>query len=168
MDRTAPAQVTGLTATGTTAGNSLAWKPSSKDVEHYEVWGAPEGQQDQDGPEIVPGTSFTDVRAEAGTAYRYTVVAVDGAGLLSPVSAPVTAGQHVHRALAGQVRIARQGVLLRHRRRQRGRRVGALRRGRRRPACPRHRHGTGPAAPDVDLLGLHALSHRHRRPARGR
>ncbi|MFI7401678.1 PA14 domain-containing protein [Streptomyces sp. NPDC049541] len=91
-DRTAPAQVTGLTAKGTTAGNTVAWEPSSAaDVHHYEVWGAPEGQQDPDGPETVFGTSFTDVTAGTGTAYTYTVHAVDGAGNVSPVSATVTA-----------------------------------------------------------------------------
>jgi len=91
-DRTAPGQVTGLTAKGTTAGNTVAWEPSSAaDVHHYEVWGAPEGQQDPDGPETVFGTSFTDVTAGTGTAYVYTVHAVDGAGNVSPVSGPVTA-----------------------------------------------------------------------------
>ncbi|MFF4504639.1 PA14 domain-containing protein [Streptomyces sp. NPDC001401] len=92
VDRTAPQQVTGLTAQGTTAGNTLTWQPSSSaDVHHYEVWGAPEGQQDPDGPEIVLGASFTDVTAETGTAYVYRVHAVDGAGNVSPVSDPVTA-----------------------------------------------------------------------------
>ncbi|MFI6009692.1 fibronectin type III domain-containing protein [Streptomyces sp. NPDC051243] len=91
-DRTAPQQVTGLTAKGTTAGNTVRWEPSaSADVHHYEVWGAPEGQQDPDGPDIVLGTSYTDVRAETGAAYTYKVQAVDGAMNASPVSAPVTA-----------------------------------------------------------------------------
>jgi fibronectin type 3 domain-containing protein len=91
VDRTAPQQVTDLTATGTTAGNTLRWQASAAaDVHHYEVWGAPEGQQDPDGPETVLGTSFTDVLAETGTAYVYRVQAVDGAGNVSPASAPVT------------------------------------------------------------------------------
>ncbi|MFD9006480.1 fibronectin type III domain-containing protein [Streptomyces sp. NPDC059582] len=90
VDRTAPTQVTGLTALGTTAGNSLFWQASSaKDVHHYEVWGAPEGQQDPDGPETVFGTSYTDVLAEPGTAYRYTVRAVDTAMNVGPASLPV-------------------------------------------------------------------------------
>ncbi|WP_051827629.1 fibronectin type III domain-containing protein [Streptomyces bicolor] len=91
-DRTAPEQVTGLAAKGTTAGNTVSWEPSaSADVQHYEVWGAPEGQQDPDGPDIVLGTSYTDVRAETGAAYTYKVHAVDAAMNVSQVSAPVTA-----------------------------------------------------------------------------
>ncbi|MFI7499118.1 fibronectin type III domain-containing protein [Streptomyces sp. NPDC049687] len=91
VDRTAPAQVSGLTATATTAGNSLLWQAgSSTDVHHYEVWGAPEGRQDQDGPETVFGTSFTDALAEPGTAYHYTVQAVDAVGNVATASAPVT------------------------------------------------------------------------------
>ncbi|MFI5548945.1 fibronectin type III domain-containing protein [Streptomyces sp. NPDC051738] len=91
VDRTAPGQVTGLTATGTTAGNTLTWQPSSApDVHHYEVWGAPDGQQDPDGPETLLGTSYTDFTAATGTAYTYRVHAVDGAMNVSPVSAPVT------------------------------------------------------------------------------
>ncbi len=91
VDRTAPEQVTGVSATGTTAGNTVMWQASaSADVHHYEVWGAPEGQEDPDGPETVSGTSFTDALAGAGTAYVYRVYAVDGAGNVSPASAPVT------------------------------------------------------------------------------
>jgi fibronectin type 3 domain-containing protein len=91
VDRTGPERVTGLTGLGTTAGNSLTWQASSSpDVHHYEVWGAPEGQGDPDGPETVFGTSFTDVIAEAGVPYWYEIQAVDGAQNLSPVSTIVT------------------------------------------------------------------------------
>ncbi|WP_406373404.1 PA14 domain-containing protein [Streptomyces sp. NBC_00647] len=89
-DRTAPARVTGLSAQGTTAGNVLLWSPSSADVDLYEVWAAPLGQSDPDGPQPVFGTSYTDPIAEVGTDYRYTVQAVDGAGNVSPVSEGVT------------------------------------------------------------------------------
>ncbi|MGW3663884.1 fibronectin type III domain-containing protein [Streptomyces sp. NPDC005141] len=89
-DRTAPARVTGLSAQGTTAGNILTWSPSSADVDHYEVWAAPLGQSDPDGPELVLGTSYTDRIAEVGTDYRYTVHAVDGSWNVSPVSEGVT------------------------------------------------------------------------------
>ncbi|WP_458244879.1 fibronectin type III domain-containing protein [Streptomyces sp. MAI_2237] len=92
VDRTAPGQVTGVTAKGTTAGNTVAWQASgAADIHHYEVWGAPEGQQDADGPDLVTGTSFTDVRAGTDTAWVYRVHAVDGSGNVSPASAPVTA-----------------------------------------------------------------------------
>jgi hypothetical protein len=54
------------------------------------VWGAPVGQSDPDGPQPVWGTSWTDVTADAGTAYAYKVQAVDTAGNFAPVSDPVT------------------------------------------------------------------------------
>ncbi|MCX5186135.1 fibronectin type III domain-containing protein [Streptomyces sp. NBC_00268] len=90
-DTLAPGQVTGLTAEGTTAGNALRWNAPSDDVEHYEVWAAPEGQSDPDGPDLVLGTSFNDFRAAAGTAVTYTVQAVDAYGNISPVSEAVIA-----------------------------------------------------------------------------
>jgi fibronectin type 3 domain-containing protein len=90
VDATAPDRVTGLTALGTTAGNSLTWQASSKDVHHYEVWGAPSGQSDPDGPATVFQTSYTDPVADAGMPYTYTVQAVDVAGNASPVSEAVT------------------------------------------------------------------------------
>ncbi|WP_405518268.1 PA14 domain-containing protein [Streptomyces canus] len=99
-DRTAPAAATGATALGTTAGNSLTWQASSsKDVDHYEVWGAPVGQSDPDGPHPVWGTSWTDVTADAGTAYAYKVQAVDTAGNFAPVSAPATVTRPVASAV---------------------------------------------------------------------
>ncbi|MEV0090176.1 PA14 domain-containing protein [Streptomyces sp. NPDC050738] len=90
VDKTAPDRVLGLSALGTTAGNSLTWRASSTDVHHYEVWAAPSGQPDPDGPALVLGTSYADTVADAGTAYTYTVHAIDGAGNISPVSDPVT------------------------------------------------------------------------------
>ncbi|WP_128433795.1 PA14 domain-containing protein [Streptomyces cyaneus] len=90
-DRTAPDKATGLAALGTTAGNSVTWQaPSAKDVDHYEVWGAPVGETDPDGPQPVWGKSWTDTTAAPGTAYTYKVQAVDAAGNLAPVSDPVT------------------------------------------------------------------------------
>ncbi|WP_055531711.1 fibronectin type III domain-containing protein [Streptomyces graminilatus] len=90
-DTTAPDQVTGLTAQGTTAGNAVHWQASSPDVEHYEVWAAPAGQTDPDGPDIALGTSFDDETAQAGVPVTYTVQAVDAYGNVSPVSETVTA-----------------------------------------------------------------------------
>lgn len=90
-DTTAPAQVTGVTAQGTTAGNAVRWQPSSPDVERYEVWAAPAGQSDPDGPDIALGTSFNDSLAEDGVPVTYTVQAIDAYGNISPVSETVTA-----------------------------------------------------------------------------
>lgn len=101
VDRTAPERVTGLSALGTTAGNSVTWQASSsKDVDHYEVWGAPEGQSDPDGPQPVWGTSWTDTTTTEGTAYTYQVQAVDAAGNFAPVSDPVTVTRPVASAVA--------------------------------------------------------------------
>ncbi|MFB8777351.1 fibronectin type III domain-containing protein [Streptomyces broussonetiae] len=101
VDRTAPEPVTGLTALGTTAGNSVSWRaPAAKDVDHYEVWSAPEGQSDPDGPEIRFGTSFTDSVAEPGTPHWYAVQALDSAGNISPLSAKVTVTRPAATAVA--------------------------------------------------------------------
>ncbi|UIX32231.1 PA14 domain-containing protein [Streptomyces sp. GQFP] len=91
-DTTAPDQVTGLQAKGTTAGNAVRWQASSADVEHYQVWAVPAGQSsDPDGPDIVTGTSYNDAVAEVGAAVTYRVQAVDAYGNISPVSETVTA-----------------------------------------------------------------------------
>ncbi|MEV7340601.1 PA14 domain-containing protein [Streptomyces sp. NPDC093544] len=90
-DTTAPGQVTGLTAEGTTAGNALRWTAPSDDVERYEIWAAPKGQPDLDGPDTVLGTSFNDARATAGTAVTYTILAIDAYGNTSPASEAVSA-----------------------------------------------------------------------------
>ncbi|MFJ8637044.1 fibronectin type III domain-containing protein [Streptomyces sp. NPDC093568] len=101
VDRTAPARVETVSALGTTAGNSLTWKAStSKDVHHYEVWGAASGQSDTDGPDIVFGTSWTDPIAPAGLAYTYKVVALDAAGNIAPVSDPAVVTRPVASAVA--------------------------------------------------------------------
>ncbi|WP_105973004.1 PA14 domain-containing protein [Streptomyces geranii] len=91
-DTTAPDQVTGLTAKGTTAGNAVRWQASSADVEVYEVWAVPTGQSsDPDGPDLVTGTSYNDMAAEVGAAVAYRVQAIDAYGNISPVSETVTA-----------------------------------------------------------------------------
>ncbi|MBT2511917.1 cellulose 1,4-beta-cellobiosidase [Streptomyces sp. ISL-98] len=85
-DTVPPAEVTGLTAQGTTAGNVLRWTANTDDAHHYEVWGAPVGQDDPDGPETVLGSSYTDARAEEGVAFQYRVQAVDVYGNASPAA----------------------------------------------------------------------------------
>jgi len=99
-DRTAPAAATGLTAVGTTAGNSVTWQASpSTDVRHYEVWASRNGDPDPDGPEIAIGTSFVDRLAEEGVPYTYTVQVLDAANNISPVSAKVTVTRPVASAV---------------------------------------------------------------------
>ncbi|MFI0510511.1 PA14 domain-containing protein [Streptomyces sp. WSLK1-5] len=100
VDRTAPAAATGVSALGTTAGNSVTWQASSsKDVHHYEVWAARNGDPDPDGPDVVFGTSYVDRFAEAGVPYTYTVQALDAANNLSPATARVTVTRPVASAV---------------------------------------------------------------------
>ncbi|MBD0676025.1 alpha/beta hydrolase family esterase [Streptomyces sp. CBMA156] len=76
---------TGLTATATTPGSiSLGWQAVS---------GAASYQVLRDGAEVgsPTGTAFTDTGLAAGTAYGYTVAAVDASGAVGSRSAAVTA-----------------------------------------------------------------------------
>ncbi|MFE1838353.1 PA14 domain-containing protein [Streptomyces sviceus] len=89
-DTTPPAQIAGVTTEGTTAGNAVRWQAVG-DAEHYEVWAAPDGGSDPDGPTTVFGTSYNDQWAPTATAVTYRVQAVDMYGNVSPASEPVTA-----------------------------------------------------------------------------
>ncbi|MFF1303890.1 PA14 domain-containing protein [Streptomyces sp. NPDC058307] len=89
-DTTPPNRVTGVTAEGTTAGNAVRWQAAA-DAEHYEVWAAPDGESDPDGPTTVFGTSYNDQWAAVATAVTYRVQAVDALGNVAPASEPVTA-----------------------------------------------------------------------------
>ncbi|MFG2961079.1 fibronectin type III domain-containing protein [Streptomyces sp. NPDC048291] len=100
-DRTAPERVTGVAVRAGTAGNVVTWRASSaKDLDHYELWASRAGEPDPDGPEFLGLPDYTDATAEAGTAYTYTVQAVDTAGNISPVSAAVTATRPAASAVA--------------------------------------------------------------------
>ncbi|MER7722355.1 hypothetical protein [Streptomyces sp. NPDC096323] len=92
-DASPPSVPADLNAQGTTAGNTVRWRASSDHVDHYEVWAAPEGQEDQDGPASVYGAGFTDSQAAQGVRVTYTVEAVDASGQRSGLSAPVTASR---------------------------------------------------------------------------
>ncbi|MFD5557018.1 hypothetical protein ACFWIA_24660 [Streptomyces sp. NPDC127068] len=84
MDEVAPAPVTGLTGTGSTAGNRVSWKASaSRDTVRYQVHVSPVGSPDPDGPTVVTGTSFHDGGAVLGQPTQYRVLAVDAAGNVS-------------------------------------------------------------------------------------
>ncbi|MFK0023665.1 fibronectin type III domain-containing protein [Streptomyces sp. NPDC090798] len=86
-DTTPPAAVTGLTGVGGSWGNLISWNASaSPDVDHYEITASVVGEPDEDGPEIVTGTSFNDWNAPAGYQFGYRVQAVDAYGNLSPVT----------------------------------------------------------------------------------
>lgn len=100
VDRTGPAAPSAVSALGTTAGNSVTWQASSsKDVHHYEVWAARNGDPDPDGPDVVFGTSYVDRFAEAGVPYTYTVQALDAANNLSPATARATVTRPVDSAV---------------------------------------------------------------------
>ncbi|MFJ3663095.1 fibronectin type III domain-containing protein [Streptomyces sp. NPDC090119] len=86
-DDHAPAPVTDVTAVfkpGT--GIVVSWaRSTSGDVERYEVYR--DGHLYTD----VSGSTYTDMTAEHGSTYTYTVVAVDMGDHRSPVSAPASA-----------------------------------------------------------------------------
>ncbi|MGY1681907.1 pectinesterase family protein [Geodermatophilus sp. SYSU D01176] len=93
IDTVAPAAPADLTATLGRGEITVSWTaPADADVAGYRVTrtaaGAPATVVSGDEP--VAGTSFTDATVTAGTAYTYTVTAVDTAGNASPASAPVT------------------------------------------------------------------------------
>ncbi|WP_327354631.1 fibronectin type III domain-containing protein [Streptomyces sp. NBC_01304] len=86
-----PGTPTGLTATGTTGGNTLRWQPSSGPVDHYEIWKVSDGPQDPDDPRISESPAYTDAGARQGVPVSYRVRAVDAQGRVSPYSETVTA-----------------------------------------------------------------------------
>ncbi|NAZ88101.1 pectinesterase family protein, partial [Kineococcus indalonis] len=88
-DTTAPAAPAGLTARTGDARATLSWSASTEnDVAGYDVYRA-EGTAApvKVNTARLTGTSFTDTGLVNGTAYSWTVVAVDAAGNPSPASA---------------------------------------------------------------------------------
>jgi hypothetical protein len=84
-----PTAPTGLAATASDTGVSLSWKAATDDVgvACYAVL--------RDGVKIATTTmapAFLDSSAAPGTAYTYTVKALDAVGNSSPASAPATTG----------------------------------------------------------------------------
>jgi hypothetical protein len=86
-----PTVPSGLTPLAQAGGLELRWSPSPEaDLAGYRVYrAAPTGAPEKIA-EIPAGTaSFLDATAVAGTAYRYTVTAIDKAGNESAPSAPL-------------------------------------------------------------------------------
>jgi hypothetical protein len=86
-----PTVPSGLTLLAQAGGLELRWSPSREaDLAVYRVYrAAPTGAPEKLG-EVPAGTAvFLDTTATAGTAYRYTVTAVDRAGNESAPSAPL-------------------------------------------------------------------------------
>ncbi|MBJ7357901.1 malectin domain-containing carbohydrate-binding protein [Nocardioides sp.] len=91
-DTTPPGAVTGLGATGSTAGIALTWAASpASDLAGYQIYrsATPTGTFTKVNTALVTGTSFTDASAPEG-ASSYQVTAVDRAGNESARSATVT------------------------------------------------------------------------------
>ncbi|MFD3927172.1 PA14 domain-containing protein [Streptomyces sp. NPDC058614] len=89
-DVTPPAQVQGVSASGSTAGINVRWTANTDDTDHYEVWASVPGEAFP-GPAIVFGDSWLDSTASTDTTVEYRVYAVDAVGNTSPVSASVSA-----------------------------------------------------------------------------
>lgn len=86
-DTTAPTAPTGLSAgqvTGTSAAINWAASTDNVSVAHYDVY------RDTIKIGSTQTTSYSDTGLASTTSYSYTVVAVDAAGNVSPVSSPVS------------------------------------------------------------------------------
>ncbi len=93
-DSTPPAQLTGVTATGSTAGIALAWSASAAtDLAGYNVYrsASATGTFTKVNAAVITGATFTDTAAPQGLASHYQVTAVDTAGNESVRSATVNA-----------------------------------------------------------------------------
>ncbi|GGL95159.1 hypothetical protein GCM10011594_13590 [Nakamurella endophytica] len=92
-DTTAPAQVTGVTATGAATGNTLTWTARTEsDLAGYNVYRATSATGTYTkvaGP--VTGTTYQDTTAPTGAASYYQVTAIDRSGNESVRSATVSA-----------------------------------------------------------------------------
>jgi fibronectin type 3 domain-containing protein len=90
-DVAAPAAPGGLTILAQEGGLELRWSPSPEsDLAFYRVYRAVSSGSPEKLAELpAPTTSYLDKTAAPGTAYRYTVTAVDRAGNESPPSSPL-------------------------------------------------------------------------------
>ena len=94
LDTTAPAQVTGVTATGSETGIALGWGASAAtDLAGYHVYRAasPTGTYTRLTTALLTGTAYTDATAPAGATSSYQVTAVDRSGNESVRSATASA-----------------------------------------------------------------------------
>ena len=79
-----------VAGTGTAPQVSLAWSPSTSQVQGYNVYrGAAPGSYTKLNAGLDATTSFTDSTVKAGTTYYYAATAVNSSGQESTYSAPV-------------------------------------------------------------------------------
>jgi hypothetical protein len=92
-DVAAPATPTGLAVLPREAGLELLWSPSPEpDLAGYRVLRAEGGGEMKPVAEVDPAqSSWVDETVAKGVSYRYSLLAVDGAGNASPPSLPVSA-----------------------------------------------------------------------------
>src|SRR6185312_5469660 len=93
-DTTAPAAVTGVSATAGTSGITIAWSASpAADLAGYNVYRStsPGGTYTKVNTALLTGTSFNDPAAPQGAASYYQVKAVDNSNNESAASATVNA-----------------------------------------------------------------------------
>ncbi len=107
-DTTAPAAVTGVTATASTAGVTVGWSASTAtDLAGYNVYrsGSATGTFTKVNAAVLTGTTYADTTAPVGVASFYQVTAVDQAGNESVRSATVNATRPEPPTSATTVRI---------------------------------------------------------------
>lgn len=79
-----------VAGTGTAPQVSLAWSPSTSQVEGYNVYrGTQAGSYSKVNAALDPNTSYTDTAVASGTTYYYAATAVNSSGQESTYSAPV-------------------------------------------------------------------------------
>jgi len=79
-----------VAGTGTAPQVSLAWSPSTSQVQGYNVYrGAAPGSYTKINASLDANTSFTDTTVKPGTTYYYAATAVNSSGQESTYSAPV-------------------------------------------------------------------------------
>jgi Abnormal spindle-like microcephaly-assoc'd, ASPM-SPD-2-Hydin len=80
-----------MSGSGTPPQVSLAWSPSTSQVQGYNVYrGTTPGSYSKINPSLNPTTSYIDTTVSPNTTYYYAATAVSSSGMESGYSAPVT------------------------------------------------------------------------------